>query len=269
MIDLGDTIPFAADVYDANDALANAVTVTLTITLPDGTTVTPTVTNPPTSTGHYGYDYPTVQAGPHDARWLFTFSSGLTTSHTEHYDVRPATTRSLVSLADAKSQLKITGTADDDDLRSCLEAVTGVIERETRKALVRTTVTEYQKLGGGNLILRRRPVISLTSVATVDGAVTWDVSDLNVDPTSGIVTPIAGQTLSGHLQVVYVAGEVVIPAEYLVAATQVVQDLWATRRGNKGPPRAGGADEQPYQVDIGFVTRRVRELIGPRGPLVA
>lgn len=266
MIDLGDTIPFAADVYDANGALANAQTVTLTITLPDATTVTPTITNPPASTGHYGYDYPTVQAGPHDGRWQFTFAGGLTTSHSEHYDVR--STRSVVSLAAVKEQLRITSTTEDERLRAYIEAVTEVMERETGKTLVRTTFTEYHKLNGP-LILIHTPVLSLTSVATVDGSTTWNVANLHVDPPTGIVTATTGSTPSGHVRAVYVAGAVPVAAGHLLAASMIVQDLWVTQRATKGSPRVGGTDEQPYQVDIGFVTRRVRELLGRRGPLVA
>jgi hypothetical protein len=49
--DIGDSVSLAWDVKDSAGVLANATTVTLTVTLPDGTTATPAVTNPPTVDG--------------------------------------------------------------------------------------------------------------------------------------------------------------------------------------------------------------------------
>lgn len=265
-IDVGDTIPFAADVYDANGALANALTVTLTITLPDGTTVTPTVTNPPSSTGHYGYDYATVQAGPHDSRWLFTFTGGNTAAHTEHYDVRPAATGSLISLADAKEQLKITATTWDERIRGFIASATEVVERHTRCATYRRTEIEDHRLTcpSASLILKKSPAISVTSVASVDGSITWDASDLYLSKTSGIVASKSGGWFSGHLEVTYVAGSLIIPMNYADAAMMIVEHLWQTRRGSKGGPRVGGMDDTVMVPGMGFaVPRAALELLGP------
>ena len=64
MADLGDTLPFRADLYDGDGgALVAAQTVVLTITLPDGTTATPVVPLP-AATGKYAVDYPTSALSP-------------------------------------------------------------------------------------------------------------------------------------------------------------------------------------------------------------
>ena len=266
MIDVGDTIPFAADVRDADAALANAVTVTLTLTLPDGTTATPTVTNPPASTGHYGYDYPTVQAGPHDARWLFTFAGGLTTSLTQHYDVRPTETGAIISLADAKDQLRITTTDFDERLRGFIESATRVVERHIGSAVVRRTVIEDHRFTSysRSLVLKKSPVISVTSVASVDGSAAWSTSDLYLSKDSGIISVKSGGLFCGHIEVIYVPGMLVIPSNYVDSATMIVEHLWQTRRGVKGAPRAGGQEDTVTIPGMGFaVPRAALELLGP------
>lgn len=265
MIDVGDTIPFAADVRDANSALANALTVTLTITLPDATTVTPTVANPPSSTGHYSYDYPTVQAGPHDARWFFTFTSGSTTSLTQHYDVRGTASRHIISLADAKDQLKLTTTDSDERLRGFIESATEVVERHTGMAVVRQTVVEDHRLNySPTLTLKRCPVISVTSAIRVDGTASWSVADLYLSKSSGIVTVKgAGAYFSGHIEWIYVAGMITIPSNFVDAATMIVEHLWQTRRGAKGVPRTGGTDDTVTIPGFSFsIPRKALELLG-------
>lgn len=264
MIDLGDTVPLAADVLDAAGALANALTVTLTLTLPDGTTVTPTVTNPPTSTGHYGYDYPTVQAGPHDARWLFTFTGGLTTAHTEHFDVRPAASGTIISLSSAKTQLNITTTTHDDELRQILESSTEVVERHTHTAVARRTRVDYQTARcERSIFLTWAPVISLTSVRTVDGVTTWNVSGLHVVPSTGKVTILGGGYFTGDIEFIYVAGRTFISANCLEASEMIVQHLWDAKRGTRGGPRPGGMDDTVLVPGMGFaVPRAALELLG-------
>src|SRR5689334_11894241 len=101
-MDLGDTLTFRADLYSApvedGGALANAQSAVLTVTLPDGTTATPSVSNP--ATGKYTANYVTTSASPagrYEGRWLFTFVGGNTTVYVESFDVG----RSIVSIDEA------------------------------------------------------------------------------------------------------------------------------------------------------------------------
>src|SRR5206468_2941706 len=111
-------------------------TVVLTVTLPDGTTVSPAVTNPPAETGRYRCDYPTVQAGRHLVRWTSTTP---TSAYTDMFDVRPTAPPLIVSLADMKQHLGKSDPGDDEELREFIEAATAVIEEHRGETVVRRT----------------------------------------------------------------------------------------------------------------------------------
>lgn len=280
-LDIGDLVPLTVTVRDATGNPVNATTVTLTITLPDGTTVTPTVANPPSSTGVYLYDYPAVQAGHHSLRWT---STGPSAAYSDAFDVSVALPQYLVSLADMKNQLRITGTSDDEQLRRFIEAATTAVERIRGEAAVKRTVTEEHRFpdwfrGLGQvtpnmstatyqrraMALNVSPVVSLTSVARVDGTMTWDVSLLHVEQVSGVVDVLFGPAFAGLITVTYVAGYQVIPAEFGLAASFIVEHLWQTRRGAKGGPRPGGM-ETSMVPGIGYaIPNQAIEVLGGPG----
>lgn len=268
--DLGDVVPLTVTVRDTTGAPVNATTVVLTVTLPDGTTANPAVTNP--STGVYACDYPTTVNGRHTVRWT---STGPAAAYTDAFDVRAADTPYLVSLADAKEQLNITATTSDEELRVYLEAATGVVERHLGQAVVRRSRTEEHTVPTGDvLVLNWAPVVSITSLARVDGTYTWSVPTLHVTPT-GVVTSPLGLPPSGALTVTYVAGMPVVPEEYALAARIIVQHLWETQRGAAGAPRAGGLGDtltlsRSGSSGFGFaIPNRALELLGHGIPGVA
>jgi hypothetical protein len=214
--------------------------VTLTITLPDGTTDDLSPTNPPSTTGQYFHDYQTVQAGRHSARWLGTGTNP--GAHSDAFDVRVANPPYIVSLADVRDQLNMTSTADDEELRTYIEATTAVVENYLGRAVVRRSFTEEHQVSGGELMLNWTPVQSITSIETVDGVTTWTAADVHVS-TSGVVTAEAGATaLDGAITVTYVAGSALVPGNWALAARIIVQHLWETQRGTAGAPFAGGLD---------------------------
>jgi hypothetical protein len=238
--DISDVVPLTVTIKTAAGTATNATTVALTIILPDGTTATPAVANPPATTGVYLYDYPTVQAGRHVATWT---STGPQAAYSDVFDVRPAAPAYIVGLADIKQQLNMTGTADDEELRAYLEAATGVIEDYLGRAVVRRSFTEEHADVNGEILLNWTPVVSLTSVATVDSETTWNIADLHVSP-SGIVTtlPTSSETLQGNVAVTYTAGSPVVKANWTLAARIIVQHLWETQRGTAGSLHPGGLD---------------------------
>lgn len=262
-IDLGDVVPLTVETRDAAGALSDAGAVVLTIQLPDNSSVTPTVTH--SGTGTYAVDFTTTMAGPHRVRWAAT---GLNTSaYADTFTVSEAFPRYLVSLAATKEQLNISSTTSDEQLRGFMESATEVVERYTGMALVRRTEIEDHDLCSPTrkLVLNRSPVISVTSVALVDGTFSWNVADLYVSKASGIVTALPTSSwFYGHVESIYLVGLQVIPQNYVDASALIVENLWTTRRGAKGAPRRGGAADV---VDVPgmnvAIPRPALELLGP------
>lgn len=265
LFDLGDTVPLAVDVLDADGAPTAATSVTLTVDLPDGTTVNPTPANP--SVGRYEFDYVTVQAGRHSIRWVSTEPA---TAFADLIDVRPAAPRYLMSLATMKAHLNITSSADDEELRGYMEAATEVIERHLGETVARATVTgETHQVGRGRtrVTLDRWPVLALTAVTSGDGAHTYDVDDFIVDRATGIVT---GPAMYGTVAVSYLAGPAQVKSSYALAAQIIAAHLWETQRNaGVGQQTGFGGEEIMASSGAGYaIPHRAMELLGGPGVLV-
>jgi hypothetical protein len=265
--DLGDVVPLTVEIRDAAGVLAAAGAITLTVTLPDGTVATPSVSNP--STGRYQVDYPTTQVGRHTARWVATGANS--SAYVDVFDVRPADPGYIISLAAAKAALNIpaTSTGDDEEIRALIEAVTAVVEDYRKEAVVRRTVVErISARGSSSILLKTAPVISVTSVAS--GSTTW--TGLTVDPDLGEVSS-AGAPFTGDLTVTYVAGRAVIPANFVEAAKVIVKHLWAVQQTPGMGSRVmgvGGDDISAGIAGLGFaLPNRAAELLGGRGVICA
>jgi uncharacterized phiE125 gp8 family phage protein len=268
VIDLGSVYQVAVDVADASGTLVNPGSATLTITLPDGSTVSPAVPTP-TTTGKVRVDYVTAQAGRHVWRLA---TSGPTTAYADIFDVQPALPVGIVSLVDARAQLNFgaTETSDDDELRSFIGAATGAVERALGRIVVRRSFTDrFNAVGGATeLLLRHVPVLSLTSVVSADGATTWATSGLRVDSETGLVAVASGPALTGDVDATYQAGMAIVPEDYRLAGLIIIQHLWETQRGTMGVQLGG--DNEPYMPGRGFaIPRRALELLDPPLPGVA
>lgn len=266
-VDLGDIYQLAYDHY-VNGSLATAGAATWTVTLPDGTTTAP-ITATTTGTGLYRNDYAPTVAGRHLWRWVGTGANA--GAQTGAFNVRSPAPLDLISLVAAKRALNIapTSVADDEELRAAIEAVTAVVEgpHGVGHAVVRRAVTERHDLRGravDRLVLHEHPVIALTTVESLGSAAhTWTLADLDVDPGPGVVTVLAGRWLSGLLRVTYTAGYEAIPANLTEAAEMILQDHWATQRGNRGGPKfAGQRDDEFAAADPPLISRRARALLG-------
>lgn len=267
--DLGDTTPLKVTVKDAAGVLVNATTITLTITLPDGTTVTPSVTNPPAVTGEYFYDYVSVQVGRHQVRWVTT---GPAAAFADVFDVRPSSPGYIISLTDAKRFLNMSGsrTTDDEELREWIEATTGAVEDHLKQVVARRSVVEEHSVCyRDTLMLRHWPVLSLTSVTRIDATQTWTLGDLHVD-SHGLITVLKGPLLNGLIQVVDTAGYVVVPQNFVAASKIILGHLWQTQRVSTLGPRTPLTEEDILTPGgVGFaIPHRAIELLGGKPPLV-
>lgn len=187
----------------------------------------------------------------------------------------------MITLDAAKEQVNIPASdaTHDTELQAYVDAVTAVVERQTGEVVTPQSFTERHDVAYRradrydvyrphvSLVLQRHPVISLTSVARVDGTQTWNVADLDVDP-SGLVRVQAGAQLYGLILVTYQAGYSSVPPAWALAARFIVQHLWKTQRGSSGP-RMGGADADTIEAGMATVPRDVWMLLGDQPPVVA
>ncbi|MFH9816142.1 head-tail connector protein [Streptomyces sp. NPDC017230] len=174
----------------------------------------------------------------------------------------------LLTLAEAKAQLNITTDTSDTELTAYIEAIGPVIERFVGPVEAQQVVETHDvpRDGGRVLVLRRLPVMSLTSVEPVlTGGTTYAVGTLVLDGDTGVVRRADGGWLRGPLRVTYQSGRASIPATINLAARMLVQHLWRTQNAGRGPVLAGG-DDMAAEPIPGFgyaVPNRVLQLLEP------
>lgn len=264
--DLGDVVPLSIAVTSASGQAEDAGQVTLTITLPDGTT---TVLGPiaPTSAGVYDHDYATVQAGRHNVRWL---ASGVNASaYSDAFDVQPADGVPWISFVDFKDHLKRSGISanDDEKLRGILASGCQMITDRMGEISPITVVHEVDPRGR-TIVLPKRPVISITSVQRLPG--------LAVVPQADRATGVVGWSLEsvegvlvhtgswfGPTRVIYRAGRNPIPANFRLAGLELGAHLWRTSQLNSGGGRPPvSTDEVIVPGSSWALPYSVRQLLG-------
>lgn len=247
-------------VRDLTDALVNTPTVTLAVTKPDGTAVSPapTVTNSGAG-GVYTADFTVDAAGIWELIW--TASGTVTATYYDQVDVEASGRATVVDLADLKAHLRLTGTADrDDQLREVILAVTDTLEPAV--GLVEpTTVTEYHQLDGALIVPSRRPLISVTSVTPDQSSTALASTDYVADTRKSFIRMRVW--LTGLYSVVYRAGHNPWPAGLKYASLLVCQHEWQVRNGNGGRP-SPDMDALAMLPGSGFlVPMRALELMKP------
>jgi hypothetical protein len=258
MIDLGDVYRIRVPVRTPDGALTSPGAATMTITLPDGTTATPSVSLPPAETGIVIVDYPTVQAGRHQV--VLTTTSPQT-AYRDVFDVRQADLQNIVSLADAKHHLNISNDGSDDELRGFIEATTGIAAYYCGTLFPATYVETYEACGKA-LALRHWPVLSVSAITAVGTASVVDPDDVDVDE-HGILR--AESSMSGTVRVTYRAGNTIMPANVTRGGLIIIQHMWETQRSrnSRGPTTPRSEDFMNAQDVSGrfyTVPRRAVEL---------
>jgi hypothetical protein len=258
--DLSDSVPIAVDVKDANNVLTDASTVTLTITLPDGTTESPAVANPPASTGLYRYTYLPLQVGRY--AWRFV-TQGPNTAYQDVFEVRETVSPSLLSLADAKAHLNSATTVNDDELREYLEAATEIVESYVGPIVKRThtrRVCGYRS----KIALPHTQVTEVTAITLVsDGSSPITLSDVAVDTDTGVISLKSGGVFPyGDMDITYTVGRSFVKANWTLAAKIIVKHNWETQLGNL--PSIQGDDRGYVVTGSGYlVPYRAISLLEP------
>ena len=257
--DLGDIVGLAVTVKDSSGTAANATAVTCTITLPDGTTATPTVTNG--STGSYTVDYTPTLVGRHLVRWIATGSNA--SAYTDSFEVNDPTETFIVSLADVKRYLNVTSTTNDEEIRQFILEATDICESMVNQKLRRKSFTEKYTAVEGSIMLIKQPVTAITSLTENGVALTEDV-DYFVNYRAGVVyrgdTTMRRFWRSGvnNITVTYIAGKTEpSPVEQLLIK-ETVRHLWRTKRG--ASPMAMGNGDEFIPGGNNVITFRMQEL---------
>lgn len=263
--DLGATVRLNAECQDPGGALTTADTVSVTVTLPDGTTATPAATETAPDTGSYQADYVTTLPGRHAVRWVFT---GPADAWTDTFDVRPVAPPTILSLADAKKHLKLKpGRSDrDDEIRGWTESITRGIEGLCGPVVVRTIEERHDVGRARTIVLNHVPALELVSVSPIlAGGVAYDVAGLDLDPDTGLVQRLDGGSLTGPLRVAYTAGRPIVPASITAAVRIILQHLWRTTQGPSRPqPGTGDFDVSEPISGFGYaIPNRALQLLEP------
>ena len=266
MHELGDVVTLKYDAVLAGTLITPSA-VTCTITLPDGTTTSPTPEVD--EIGHYRTPFTTTQAGRHTVRWTGAGAPG----KSDVFMVRESVPLALCSLDDMRAHLNMTERADDAELRLYLEAATLAVERHRGEIVARRSFTDRPTLCAPRhrIALASHPVLSLTSIERTDGSQTWDVGDWSLDGSTGLLSRLDGDALLGEVDIVYVAGYRVVPESFVLASAIIAAHLWETQRNTSfasGP--AFGGEDILTPSGIGYaVPHRAVELLGGTPPVFA
>lgn len=250
MFDLGDEWLLQVQTENPPGLLAEPDTITLTITKPDGTTVTPTPVPVENSVGRYSYPYVPTVAGRHHARWVWTYTGGDDGALTEVVNVTPADSGGIISLAAAKAYLKVPNDSDDEELRDWIAATTELVEKTVGPCVIRqftSVIASNDSSWWLPNFPKRDPsgVLTLVSVAAFGhtGALV-DEELLDVDPSTGEVLHADGRCFPrGRYKVTYRAGRTILPGTITTAAKMILKHLWTNQRGAAAGRRGHSMEE--------------------------
>ena len=267
----GQPITLSTTVKNSSGTLVNAGALTLTVSKPDATTqayASPTNDG----TGLYHQDIPTAdinQLGHYSYKWVATGTgAGVSFSVFEVFDPLEI---AVLGLQDAKDHLNIpqATTTYDSEILSKIATIQASLEKLCGGPIFNRTVTERVQVSNyyTALVVRQRPLVSVTSITDIPSGAALSIADLELDTNAGIIRrkleyPFIGR--GPYFTVVYVAGQgTAIPASFNEAARIILEHLWQTQRGPARQPVIGG-EEVVTLPGFGFaIPNRAAELLQP------
>lgn len=180
----------------------------------------------------------------------------------------------LLTLAEAKTALNISGTTYDTELQDYIDGTIAAVEYLCGPT-ASTNATEVLH-GVGALVLTNTPVLTVTSV-TGDLMGARDMNYIRFDADSGVVRPKANviPLLPDWYTVVYTYGRAAIPAAMKQAAKVILKHQWSVQRGPSGRPTATdnppGSDNRTLVPGLGYaLPNSALQMLAPyqRGPAV-
>ncbi|MGH3097874.1 MAG: hypothetical protein ACRDMV_17975 [Streptosporangiales bacterium] len=177
-----------------------------------------------------------------------------------------------MTLPDAKAALGIGSdyTDDDDELQDYLDGIGTAVEEYKGVVVEQREVSQKIWLRAAtSFVLSSVPVISLTSVDTVDGSRSWQPDGFDVDEVSGLVTVLSG-SVTGRVTATYDAGYAEVPANIKRGALVILQHVWETQRGVGSVQSGVVGSEEVYDPRFSYsVPRKALEWLGSPLPGVA
>jgi hypothetical protein len=271
--DLGDVVALGITITNSAGTAQNATSVACTITLPDGTSVTPTVTN--SGAGLYDIAYTPTLSGRHVVRWVATGTNA--SAFTDEFSVRDLTTLPVVSYDMALSHLNIpAASADEEEIRRFIDAAQDLAENYVGAVLGRRTLVETYDGQTDVLRLRSPRAISITTV--VESGVTLDASQYKLDDTGQRLYRLTTSTISASssfgvygfwasgvnaVTVTYIAGFTVTPPAVQQGVLEILRHLWSTQRGAVNIMNRNGSGDEFYSTPTYSLPRRAMELLDP------
>lgn len=187
----------------------------------------------------------------------------------------------LTDVASVKETLGISGSSQDNLIRRKINQATDLIESYCNLSyghhFAQTTYTneEYDGTGSDQLILKMRPVTSLTSFQTRDSSENtndWDDDDTEryfLDEGAGVIDLLSNQNLNwNRYRVSYVAGYNPIPAA-LSEACVTLAAFWVDNAtsGTNVKKKQEGARSIEYFQDSGDVSDSIIDQLNLGGSL--
>lgn len=272
--DLGDVAYLSWATVDQNGAAADVTTAVVTITLPDGTSATPSVTHG--VTGAYTASYTPTQQGRHLLRWVGTGTNPQ--AYTDEFTVRDLNTLPVVSYDSVLAHLNIpAASANEEEVRRFIDAAQDLAENYVGAVLGRRTFVEYYD-GNTDVVRLNNPrAISVSEV--IENGTTLDASNYKLDSTGQRLLRLTATSLTqstsvaygywatgvNAVKVTYTAGYAITPPAIQQGVLEIVRHLWQTQRGAVSVmSRTGAASgDDFYPASTYSLPRRAMELLDP------
>jgi hypothetical protein len=264
---------------DGTTTLVNPATLTLLVKLAqaDGTQLTTGTYSSPTSdgVGPYHQDIPVTDLaaiGHYQYTWTST-GPGAGVSFGE-FDVFDPFELAVLPLQDAKDALNIPAatTTSDTEIAGYVATIGTCLQRYTGGPLTNQTVTERAEMVSGQtvILVRQRPLVSVTSITAASGGAIDISAGLDIDVNAGTVRRKLGYPFYGpffmwlpQVNITYVAGwGSSVPAAFNTAARIILQNLWETQHGPSARPSMGASTDMVTIPGFGFaIPNQAAELL--------
>ena len=256
----GDLLPFAVNLKDSSGTLANASSMSLTITLPDSSTVGP-VTISPVTTGAYQYFYVSTLPGRYLGQW--TASGANAGSEPQAFYVFPA--NPVVTLGEIKQHLSITSSADDDELEAFIAAAIPIVESIAGPI---TPQTYTLTLNGGRQKIALPYIPTTITSITETGLTLVENQDFVVDYTNGIIS--RGTTTwkrlfrngQSNIVITYTTGPSNVSANVQMAVKELVRYMWRQVHGGQASFQDGYISQAAVSGVSQAMMDRIRMILG-------